>query len=120
MSDTTAYRWHVGSNVPGYSPESDITCHESATGARDALVSELERTRDTFEGECVHSVVAEGCESCSLYAAVEDIIANARTADVTEGYSASVNIGRALPLIHWVDRIHPDEFGGHADCNPDN
>jgi len=119
MTDTTVNRWHVGANVPGYSPEQDITCCESADEARDALLEELRRTRDAFDG-CDHENITDGCESCARYQAIRDLCTSIDDSemDVSEGYSAMVDIGRSLPIHHWVERTPDGPV--HAECNPDS
>jgi hypothetical protein len=122
MSDPTAYRWHVGSNVPGYLPEGESVCCESAIEARGVLLSELALTRDALP-ECDHvTVVTNGtCESCALYLATCKVIDDVPAGmNMTEGYSVAVDIGRSLPLVHWVERFDAVELDSHADCNPDD
>jgi len=121
MSDTTAYRWHVGTEVSGYSPESAPVCCESVIAARGALLDELARTRDVLP-ECDHdAVVTDGtCEPCALFlAACEDIDNVPAAVNMAEGYAVSVDIGRSLPIVHWVARWDAAEFDNHAECNSD-
>jgi hypothetical protein len=43
---------HVGANIPGYLPESDVSCFDSVTDALDALSSDLSDQREFYYEGC--------------------------------------------------------------------
>jgi hypothetical protein len=63
---------HVGCNIPGYLPESDIGCFDDIDAAAGYLAQELERIEESYFGLCPNGTVKPGtdqnceCDWCEL------------------------------------------------------
>lgn len=108
--------WHMGSNVPGYLPESDVLCFGDAEHAAIAFRDELRRALDDLPQESeVAGMDAEFlkhedwlCLHAERYV-VEDL------KEVGGGILREVNDGRALPVCYWVEAV--DGEAASCDCN---
>lgn len=104
-------KYHVGANVPGYLPETDAQCHDNASEAIDALASMIDSDLDATEpGEWPDEDFAR--------AMVEGLSARGEThydatfGIDTYGYHLTVDTGRALPTVYWVEAVD----GDHTEC----
>lgn len=63
---------HVGHNMPGYLPESDVMCFDSVEGALEALRHEIKDQQDYYFENCTaetpeqHEKGSDCCEWCSV------------------------------------------------------
>lgn len=62
---------HVGHNIPGYLPESDVLCFDNVTDALDALRHEIKDQQDYYYESCCtthdgENADNEPCEWCSV------------------------------------------------------
>lgn len=63
---------HVGHNIPGYLPESDVMCFDSVEGALEALRHEIKDQQDYYFEGCTAEAPeqrekgSECCEWCSV------------------------------------------------------
>lgn len=70
-------RYHIGHNIPGYLPESDVYATESAKQAVDLLDSDLDSLQDYYAAGCeapmeiAAAVGSEHCGWCDVYYDVE-------------------------------------------------
>ena len=117
MSDTLAY--HVGSNVPGYSPEGDITCWDTPAEGRDALLSLMLAHVDYLGDACDDDDVNPQCDDCDVYAEAKRITEetqdDTRTPGWEQGLTVQLPTGRALPLAFWLTPVAMDHA---AECEP--
>lgn len=71
--------FHVGSNMPGYLPESDVFCAETVQDAVEYLISELDRSQDLMSENCTAQSAddnlkgSECCAWCSEFYDIEKI-----------------------------------------------
>lgn len=109
--------WHVGANVSGYLPESDVVCVFDADDARDVLIEDLRRVFENMpfcdERELLVDKPCSSarCGGCGAYRAVQKVLDNPdqiRPED-NDGYGLSVNDGRALPVQYWIVPVPREE-----------
>ncbi|MGN6128516.1 MAG: hypothetical protein ACTHON_18310 [Humibacter sp.] len=63
---------HVGHNMPGYLPESDVMCFDSVEGALDALRHEIKDQQDYYGENCQEEHECDNsCEWCDAFADCE-------------------------------------------------
>lgn len=119
MTITTAY--HVGNNTPGYTPESDVTCWDTAADAREALLTAMFDHVDQLGDVCDCGDVDPKCDDCDVYdrarKITEDTAADTAVNVVTwrEGLTVYLPTGRALPLAFWLEPVQLDHV---AECEP--
>jgi hypothetical protein len=71
---------HVGANIPGYLPESDVSCFDSVEGALEALRHELKDQQDDYFERCEATTPeqqekgSDCCEWCSAALDVEGVL----------------------------------------------
>ncbi|GAA1895139.1 hypothetical protein [Streptantibioticus ferralitis] len=66
---------HVGHNVPGYLPESDLVCFDDPGGALSMLRDEIKSQQDDYGEICGHFGTKEGCPWCDVVNDCEAAIA---------------------------------------------
>jgi hypothetical protein len=72
---------HVGSNIPGYLPESDVTCFDSIEDALEALRHEIKDQQDYYYENCTMiSMGPEALEIDSCECAWCDVASDAEAA----------------------------------------
>jgi hypothetical protein len=108
---------HVGHNIPGYLPESDVLCFDSVADAVEALRHELKDQQDFYyescEGHCeqcreFEACGSECCEWCSVATDVEAALS--RIADGDAAHHASNGQGtlhifsppEGPDMAHWL------------------
>lgn len=116
MTITTAY--HVGSNVPDYLPENDVTCWDTPREAREALLTVMYLHCDDLAEACDHNDYEPECDDCDDWhvakTATDDVAMDGR-AGWENGISIQLPTGRALPLAFWMERVDMDHA---AECEP--
>lgn len=119
MSVTLAY--HVGSNVPGYTPESDVTCWDTVAEAHDALLTAMLAHVDHLGEQCDHNDADPECDDCDVYSVAKRITEElqrdvpAQWRGWQEGSTVHLPTGRALPRAFWLTPVSMD----HAtECEP--
>lgn len=71
--------FHVGSNMPGYLPESDVFCAETIQDAVEYLISELDRSQDLMAENCTAQDIetkekgSDCCTWCSEFYDIEAV-----------------------------------------------
>lgn len=129
---TNMLAFHVGSNVPGYRPEGDVTCWDTTAEARDALWARMTEHVDHLGHLCDHSeclceasdesecVCEFECDDCFAYDQA-DRITNETFRDHpagdwwNDGHTVYLPSGRELPLAFWIEPVTMD----HAtECEP--
>lgn len=111
---------HVGANIPGYLPESDVFCCDSVSSALDALRDELKRQQDYYY-ECCEATSPEqqekGSDCCKWCSAALDVEgALSAIADsgpdmhfVSEGRAAWIfSPPEGADIHHWALSITTD------------
>ena len=120
MADTIAY--HVGSNIPGYLPEGDVTCWDDASDAREALLTIMLEHVDHLGDACNDSDVDPECDDCDVYQVARkiteelsrDVLAHSGEWQ-REGVTVYLPTGRELPLAFWLTPVSMDHV---AECEP--
>lgn len=120
------FHWHVGSNVPGYLPESDVRCFtDDAEDAREALLEELRLAQDAMP-DCEDPqddgapCGREECGGCTGHGEIQAVLdePDQITLDLDPtcagGYAVDIHDGRALPITYWITRV------ARADCEVDS
>lgn len=80
--------FHVGSNMPGYLPESDVFCAETVQDAVEYLISELDRSQDSMAENCTATKPedkekgSDCCRWCSEFYYIEAIKASESDGDL--------------------------------------
>lgn len=120
MTNTLAY--HVGSNTPGYLPESDVTCWDTIAEAREALLAAMFAHVDHLDDmcDCADHLGCEECDDVHTYRVAKsttDGAAQNRATDWHEGITFYLPTGRALPLAFWIAPVDLDHA---AECEPLN
>jgi hypothetical protein len=113
--ETPMGHWHVGSNLPGYLPESDVRCFDDAEQAAIAFREQLRRALDGLPQESeVAGMDAEFLEHEDwLYLHTQSYLAE--EIQTCGGLRREVNDGRALPVGYWVEAVDGETAG--CDCN---
>lgn len=130
--NTPSHHFHVGSNIPGYLPEGDVSCHVEIDDACAALKQRLDCAFDAAP-DCINPVdSAENdsgrcgdpqCVGCGMGGDIEQhvekIEADVEAADPSSddfGVFYDVNDGRPLPIRFWLTRVKASdcEIDGQA------
>jgi hypothetical protein len=105
---------HVGANIPGYLPESDVFCFDSVDDALSALRDELKRQQDYYFEQCEGTSPEQqekGSECCGWCDAAYDVeaslgaIADGDTANHMRNGTGRLNLfsGPEGPSVaHWA------------------
>jgi hypothetical protein len=88
---------HVGHNVPGYLPESDIMCFDSVEGALEALRHEIKDQQDYYAQGCEASNFVEDCECAWCSVALD---CEAALSAIADGDAAHVL--RTQDVAAWI------------------
>lgn len=111
---------HVGANIPGYLPESDVTCFDSVAAALDALHHEIKDQQDYyFEGCTAESPEqqekgSECCEWCSVALDCEADLSAIADGDAAYAFSRDRDLSYSYEppeganIRHWLTEIHSD------------
>lgn len=102
---TPTTHYHVGSNIEGYLPESDVACFDDPEDAREYLDREMSNTQDSLhdcENPADNGDACGDCDSCKAHAQIEDNRTELRRADVTQGGRWTYNDGHALDIAQWI------------------
>jgi hypothetical protein len=105
---------HVGHNIPGYLPESDVMCFDSIGGAVEALRHELKDQQDFYYEGCLSVGIGGtdaadcGCAWCDVATDVEAALS--RIADGDAAYHANNGQGtvhvfsppEGADVSHWL------------------
>lgn len=102
--------WHVGHNDWGYSPDPEhVTCHETASEARDALTHNISNLAEYLADTCEHPRAVKGCDECrdwSAAFAVLHILTNGegdgQPFAMGGGVRFELSDGRTLPVVYWA------------------
>lgn len=119
--------FHVGSNMPGYLPESDVYCTNVLELAGDFLGYELERSQDLMTENCEGSAAeqqskgSDCCEWCAEYWSIETVLSGIRGVehDVLHqfvrdnGYTYHHTPPTGAPIVFWIANV----AGAHGDIN---
>lgn len=76
---------HVGHNMPGYLPESDVMCFSEVDGALDALRHELKDRQDSYYEAC-WALEPHGDDDCAWHSVAMD--AEAALSAIADGDAA--------------------------------
>lgn len=113
----------VGSNVPGYSPESDVAAFATIDDARSYLADEIDQLAD-YLADVESDTAAEDGEDFELsnYAlALVELVKSDRDGDITAnvnagGWTTYIETGRSLPTAYWIHASTLGEaFGDDTD-----
>jgi hypothetical protein len=111
---------HVGHNMPGYLPESDVMCFDSVADALEALRHELKDQQESYYEGCLTIGIAGpdagdcGCAWCDVagdVAAALSAIADSGPDKhfVAEGRASWIfNPPEGASIHHWALRITTD------------
>lgn len=118
-SEALAMHIHVGSNIPGYLPETDVMCFDSVEDALEALRHEIKDQQDYYYESCGKGA-PEGCEGewCSAAADCEAALSAIADAGpdrhfVAEGRASFVfSPPEGADMHHWALSIVTDR----GDC----
>jgi hypothetical protein len=121
------YRYHVGSNVPGYLSDSAPTCCLNWEDASATLSEALDHYSDSLWCDHPGEMMKPGCPECQAYGAARRIMgelsdmgkAPMELGSRSHGHEWSVTIKDAcpLPVVYWICRFDASEFDNHAHCN---
>lgn len=117
--------FHVGSNMPGYLPESDVFCAENLELAGQVLADELERSQDLMSELCEAADTAQQekgsdcCGWCAEYWSIETVLLGIRAVehDVLHkfvrdgGYTYHHTPPTGAPVVFWITNV----AGAHGD-----
>lgn len=117
--------FHVGSNMPGYLPETDVFCAENLELAGQYLADEIERSQEMMaencEGETPDSqdMGSACCTWCAEYWSMQTVISGIRAVehDVLHqfvrdgGYTYHHTPPTGAPVVFWITNV----AGAHGD-----
>lgn len=113
----SAVHIHVGHNVPGYLPESDVLCLDSVEDALDALKWELQEQRDFYYEGCTaespeqQEKGSDCCEWCSVALDCEADLTAIADRDAAyafnrdKGLSYSYEPPEGASIRHWMIEV---------------
>lgn len=110
---------HVGHNIPGYLPESDVMCFDSVEDALDALRHEIKDQQDYYWENCQEEHECDNsCEWCDAAADCEAALS--AIADGDAAYHVNNGTGRlhifsppeGPDIAHWLAFV----IGERDDC----
>jgi len=115
----------VGSNVPGYLPESDVAVFASIESARIYLADELDQLADYLadvESDDTDTDPDESSMSDYVSAMVEivkhDTDGNVTAWITSGGWTTYIETGRSLPTAYWINAVTiADAFGDDTDTD---
>lgn len=106
---------HVGHNIPGYLPESDIMCFDSVEDALDALRHEIKDQQDYYYEQCTgpyddgtDPCECEWCDSATDCEADLSAIADGDAAyafNRDKGLSYSYEPPEGANIRHWMIEV---------------
>lgn len=114
--------WHIGSNMPGYLPENEVTCMGSITDAAYVLADDLSCIQSLMEDMCTAETEdqkdqgSDCCAWCSAYYDIESVLVGIRAVerDVLHsihrdgGYSYTHNEPECSRVVrYWITK-HED------------
>lgn len=110
--------YHVGSNVPGYLPESDTYCTSDPTSAEDSLSFDLEQQRDYYLDQC-EEPYGEECECpwCDIAGTISGELHEigggsvARSVELAGRYDVLLRPESGPDLVFWITAV-----GESCDC----
>jgi len=113
--------FHVGSNMPGYLPETDVFCAENLELAGQYLADEIERSQEMMaencegEGETPDSqdMGSACCAWCAEYWSMQTVISGIRAVehDVLHefirdgGYTYHHTPPTGAPVVFWITNV---------------
>jgi hypothetical protein len=111
-SEALAVHIHVGHNIPGYLPESDVMCFDSVTDALDALRHEIDDQQDYYYDQCGDGTPEGcGCAWCDVATDAEaalSAIANGDAAHVMRTQDCAAWIfspPEGADIRHWAIKV---------------
>ena len=107
---------HVGANIPGYLPESDVACFDSADDALDYLHHEIKDQQDYYYESCYtthdgENADNEPCEWCSVATDCEAAMSAIADGDAAYAFERNGYIGwvfsppAGMDICYWVTKI---------------
>jgi hypothetical protein len=96
---------HVGHNMPGYLPESDVMCFSEISGALEALRHELKDQQDYYYEQC-WTLEPHGDGDCEWHSVAMDV--EAALAAITDGDAAYCLTKGQTPRLFGI-RLSPSE-----------
>lgn len=111
--------YHIGSNMPGYMPESDVYCADNLETAGDILADELERSQSLMSDMC-EAVNAEQrekgsdcCGWCAEYWSIETVLSGIRAVEhdvlhsfvMNDGYTYHHTPPHGAPIVFWISNV---------------
>ena len=110
---------HVGANMPGYLPESDVLCFDNVQSAAEYLADELERAQDLMDENCTAETPAQRergsacCEWCGEYWSIQTVLSGVRAVEhdvmhsyvQNNGYSYVHTPPAGAPVVHWMTNM---------------
>lgn len=109
-------RYHIGHNVPGYLPESDVLCVEDIEEAIESLKDNVDEATDSHlgihEGECVESEEDSEkdcpCVDYDAYTASLAVLSAIADGDVKAVLLRDNSVYRIVGRnMHWIE-MHDD------------
>lgn len=110
---------HVGANMPGYLPESDVLCFDNVQSAAEYLADELERAQGLMSENCSaeneeqQNKGSDCCEWCGEFWSIQTVLSGIRGVehDVMHeyvrdnGYSYVHTPPAGAPVVHWMTNM---------------
>lgn len=97
MSDATETTYFIGSNMPGYMPDSEpFEVTGTFDDAKQALIETLEFEAENVMGCCEHDDPDDDCEECNFMRELESAIEEVRKWDDS---GDNVSVGR---YVYWI------------------
>lgn len=116
---------HVGANVPGYLPESDVSCTDDLSSAVEALRHDLKDLQEHYFEQCEAKTPerqekgSECCAWCDVAYDVEAALSAIADGDVRHyltrpdgfepvAWSAAFNPPEGPDVVHWAVKLDLD------------
>lgn len=106
--------WHIGANMPGYLPESDVACVADVGDALSCLESELNDQEEFYAEGCADygdplvDASDDHCDWCEVAAEVRKYIERIEDGSLRKELADNGNVGviftpsEGAPMHHWI------------------